>query len=248
MANPLNLFKINPFFMENTLQNRIGYLFITLLIVSFLGFYPSYIAKFPEFTGLTTAHHFHGLMSLLWIILLIVQPFLIRAKKFELHRQVGKLGYVIMPLLIISLFFVSKSTYLKNIKIMPEAEALAILPNGTIEIFVFAILFTLGMFYKKNTPYHLRFLASTALMMLGPGLGRILGNGLGLPFPIIILIIILSTTGIALAWMIWDIKNKKSAFPMGTFVVLGLLAGFINGNSHAAWWQDFARWWVNHLF
>jgi hypothetical protein len=234
--------------MENTLQNRIGYLFIVLLIVSCLGFYPTYVAKFPEFTGFTTAHHFHGLMALLWIMLLIVQPFLIRAKKYELHRKLGKLGYVIMPLLIISLFFVSKETYFKNIKTMSQADALAILPNGTLEIFAFAILFALGMFYKKNTPYHLRFLASTALMMLGPGLGRLLTIGMGLPFSIVILIIILGTTGIGLVWMIWDIKNKKSAFPMGLFVLLGLFTGFVNGNSHAAWWQSFATWWVNNLF
>lgn len=233
--------------MEKALQNRIGYAFIALLLICVLGFYPTYISKFPEFKNFTSAHHFHGFMAFLWILLLIIQPFLIRAKKFELHRQVGKLGFIIMPLLIISLFFVSKATYLKNIKIMPEAEAFAILPNGTVEIFDFAILFTLAMIYRKNTAYHLRFMASTGLMMVGPGLGRMM-VGAGLPFPVVILIIILSTTGIALAWMILDIRNKKSALPMGIFVLLGLSAGFINANAQSAWWQGFAKWWVNHLF
>lgn len=233
--------------MEKALQNRIGYAFIALLLICVLGFYPTYISKFPEFKNFTSAHHFHGFMALLWILLLIIQPFLIRAKKFELHRQVGKLGYIIMPLLIISLFFVSKATYLKNIKIMSEAEAFAILPNGTVEIFDFAILFTLAMIYRKNTAYHLRFMASTGLMMVGPGLGRMM-VGAGLPFPVVILIIILSTTGIALVWMILDIRNKKSALPMGIFVLLGLSAGFINANAQSAWWQGFAKWWVNHLF
>lgn len=233
--------------MEKTLQNRIGYAFIVLLLISILGFSRTYLIKFPTFEGFTSAHHFHGLMALLWILLLIIQPFLIRAKKYELHRQVGKLGYVVMPLLIISLFFVAKATYLRNIKIMPEADALAILPNGTVEIFDFAILFILAMYYRKKTAYHLRFMASTGLMMVGPGLGRIM-VGSGLPFPVVLLTIILSTTGVALVWMIIDIRNKKSAFPMGVFVVLGLLAGFINANSHSAWWQSFAKWWVNTFF
>lgn len=233
--------------MEKTLQNRIGYAFIALLLICLLGFYPTYISKFPEMVGFTSAHHFHGLMALLWILLLIVQPFLIRAKKYELHRQLGKLGYVIMPLLVVSLFFVAKATYLRNIKTMPEVEALAILPNGTVEIFDFSILFILAMFYRKNTAYHLRFMASTGLMMVGPGLGRMMVSA-GLPFPVVLLIIILSTTGVALVWMILDIRNKKSAFPMGTFVLLGLSAFFINANNHSAWWQGFAKWWVNTLF
>lgn len=233
--------------MEKTLQNRIGYAFIALLLICLLGFYPTYISKFPEMVGFTSAHHFHGLMALLWILLLIVQPFLIRAKKYELHRQLGKLGYVIMPLLVVSLFFVAKATYLRNIKTMPEVEALAILPNGTVEIFDFSILFILAMIYRKNTAYHLRFMASTGLMMVGPGLGRMMVSA-GLPFPVVLLIIILSTTGVALVWMILDIRNKKSAFPMGTFVLLGLSAFFINANNHSAWWQGFAKWWVNTLF
>lgn len=233
--------------MEKSLQNRIGYLFVALLIISFLGFYKTYLITFPDFVGFTSAHHFHGAMALLWILLLIIQPFLIRAKKYDLHRKTGKLGYVIMPLLIISLFFVSKATYLKNIKTMSEADALAILPNGTVEIFVFTILFALGMIYRKNTFFHLRFLASTGLMMLGPGIGRLL-VGAGLPFGLVILIIIMSTTGISLVWMILDIRNKKSAWGMGLFVIMGLMAGFINANSHSFWWQGFAKWWVATLF
>ncbi|MBL7814159.1 MAG: hypothetical protein JNL70_04060 [Saprospiraceae bacterium] len=234
--------------MEKAIHNRIGYFFILLLAISFLGFYPTYLTHFPTFSGFTSAHHFHGLMALLWILLLIVQPFLIRAKQNELHRQVGKLGYIIMPLLVYSLFWVSKVTYFKNLQTMSEAEALAILPNGTVEVFDFSILFALGMIYRKNTAYHLRFLASTGLMMLGPGLGRFLITTFGLPFPVVLLFIILSTTGIGLIWMILDIRNKKSAFPMAIFILLGISAGFINANSSSEWWQSFGKWWVNTLF
>ena len=134
-----------------------------------------------------------------------------------------------------------------NLATKSEVEALSVLPNGTIEIFAFSLLFFLAMKYKKNTPYHLRFMASTGLMMLGPGLGRLLVTN-GIPFPIVIVSIILGTTGIALVWMILDIRNKKSAFPMLVFVVTGFVAGFINANSHAAWWQSFGKLWVSTLY
>ncbi len=90
--------------MEQKLQRNIVWFFSLLLLTSFLGFYPTYLVKAPTFEGFKTAHHFHGLMALLWILLLIVQPLLIRLKKNALHKQVGKLSYVIMPLLMRSCF------------------------------------------------------------------------------------------------------------------------------------------------
>ncbi len=234
--------------MTKSLNNRLIYFFVLLLIISFLGFYPTYISKFPEMIGFTSAHHFHGLMALLWIFMLILQPFLIRAKKYQLHRQVGKFAYLLMPLLIASIFFVTKAGYLRNIKTMPEAKALAELTNGIPDMFSFAVLFTLGMVYSKNTGFHLRFLASTGIMMIGPGLGRFLIIAFGIPFPIVILSIILATTGAAIVWMMIDIRNKKSAFPLGVFIALGLLTGFINASGDTAWWQSFGKWWVGNFF
>ena len=234
--------------MEKLLQNRIGYLFIVVLLICLLGFYPTYISKFPEFKDFTSAHHFHGLMALLWILMLIVQPFLIRAKKHQLHRQIGKFSYILMPLLIISLFLVSKAGYERSIKMMPETAALAGLTNGIPDMFSFAILYVLAMVHRKNTPYHLRFMASTGIMMIGPGLGRFLIVTFGIPFPIVILSIILLTTGVGLVWMIMDIRNKKSAIPMGVFVGIGVFTTLININGQSAWWQSFAGWLAANFF
>jgi hypothetical protein len=45
-----------------------------------------------------------------------------------------------------------------------------------------------------------------------------------------------------------DIKNKKSAFPMGVYVAIGLAMFAIGAGSHSAWWQGFTQWWVNTLY
>jgi hypothetical protein len=232
---------------EKVIQNRVGYLFVGILVITFLGFYPTYLSKFPTFTGFGSAHHFHGFVALLWLLLLIVQPFLIRAKRYDLHRRLGKVGYVLMPLVMGSLFFVARAGYQRNIQTMPQADALAALTNGLPDLVFLGTLFTLAMVYRKNTPYHLRFMASTGLMMMGPGLGRFLVTN-GLPFPVVILLIVSMTTGVALVWMIMDIRQKKSAFPMGVFVSIGVCAFLINVNSHSVWWQAFAGWVTTHLF
>ncbi|WP_375444625.1 hypothetical protein [uncultured Fibrella sp.] len=234
--------------MEKVLHNRIGYFFIGLLVITFLGFYPTYLVKFPRFEGFTSAHHFHGFVALLWILLLIVQPFLIRAKQYSLHRQVGKLGYVIMPLVMLSLFLVARAGYYRNIRVISEADTLAGLTNGIPDLFFLGTLFSLGMIYRKNTSYHLRFLASTGLMMLGPGLGRLLVVAAALPVPVAIPIIVALTTGTGLVWLIVDIRQKRSPFPMAVFVGIGFIAFVLAANGHSAWWQSFAKWIAVHLF
>ena len=178
----------------------------------------------------------------------MVQPFLIRAKQYSLHRTLGKAGYVLMPLLMLSLFWVARAGYERNIQTMPEADALAALTNGIPDSVFLGVLFSLGMIYRKKTSYHLRFLASTGLMMLGPGLGRMLVSASGLPVPAVIAIIISLTTGTGLVWLIIDIRQKRSPFPMAVFVGIGLIAVVLGVNGHSAWWQAFAKGIVTTLF
>ncbi len=234
--------------MEKALQNRVGYFFIAILIITTLGFYPTYLVKFPTFKGLTSAHHVHGFLGILWIGMLITQAFLIRAKKYALHRFIGKTSYVVMPLLLFSLFLVARAGYYRNIRVMSETETLAGMTNGIPDILFLGTLFTLAMVYRKKKAWHLRFMTSTGLMILGPGLGRFLIVFCGLPIPIAIPFIVLMTTGVALTWMIVDIRNKKSAFPMGVFVAIGFAAFGIGASNHSAWWQGFARWFAAVFF
>ena len=230
------------------ITNRLIYFFIFILFISFGGFYKTYFVKFPVFEGFNAAHHFHGAVMLTWILMLIAQPVFIRTKKFRLHQIVGKTSYFIFPLLILSLFFVARAGYLRNIKTEGETEALAGMTNGIPDMFYLSILYGLGIYYKKKTSFHLRFFASIGLMIMGPGLGRFLIVFCGLPpmiaIPSMVAVIALLTLG----WMITDIIKKRSAFPMGVFLAINATAFIIMPNSHSAWWQSFAKLVVVHLF
>lgn len=230
------------------ITNRLIYFFIFLLLISFAGFYKTYLVKFPNFDGFTWAHHFHGAMMLTWILMLIAQPVFIRTKNLSLHRIVGKASYFVIPLLILSLFLVARAGYLRNIKTEGETEALAGMTNGIPEMFYLSILYGLGIYYKKKTSFHLRFFASIGLMITGPGLGRFIVVFCGLPPMIAIPFMIACIAGVTLGWMIYDIVKKKSAFPMSVFLAINGLAFVIIPNNHSAWWQAFAKWIAVHLF
>lgn len=234
--------------MEVKLYNNIFYVFLSILGICILGFYKTYLIHFPTFEGFTTVHHFHGFMASTWLILLISQAYLIRKKKYSVHRMVGKLSYIVMPLFIISLFLVAKTGYYNNIAKMSEAEALAGLTNGLPDVFFFSLFYILAMVNKRNSFAHMRYMTATGIMMLGPGLGRFLIVFCGLPFPVVIVTMILLSLGVALVWAIFDYRNKKSILPMGTLVIISILAAVIQTNGKSSVWQGIASWVVNNFF
>lgn len=233
---------------STTTPTKLFYFFVAIFVISLLGFFPTYLVKFPRFEGLTYAHHFHGFIASTWLLLLICQAWLIRKKNYRLHRLTGKLSFVIMPLLILSLSMVAGASYSNNIKTTDRATALAAMANGIPEMFFLGLLFTLGMLYRRNSGYHLRFLTCTGLIMLGPGLGRFLIAFCHLPFQYAIPLLILSTTGVGIAWLAVDIRNRRSAFPMAVYVAIGVLAFLIQANKFSEPWQQFAGWWASHFY
>jgi uncharacterized membrane protein YozB (DUF420 family) len=234
---------------ENLLQKNIGFFFIAVLIMTFLGFYPTYFTHFPMFEGFSWVYHFHAFFATLWIIMLIAQAFLIRKKKFQLHRKIGKTSFYVIPFLLFSFFLMAKTTYFKNIneKHLSETDALAYLSrSGLRDILYMVILYGLAILYKKRTSWHLRFFTCSGLMVLGPGLGRfafanfrpeVAGATMGV-FLLLIPII----------WLIIDIIKKKSPIPLLIFIAITISAIYLDGAGHSTWWQTFAKWFVNTFF
>ena len=62
---------------------------ILLIVLTQIGFSKRYIQFFPEFDGFTAAQHFHGMMMMGWLLMLLVQPILILKGKTKLHRRIG---------------------------------------------------------------------------------------------------------------------------------------------------------------
>src|SRR5665647_128295 len=81
----------------------LGYFFLLLIPLIYAGFYKSYFQSFPFAKNIHVFEHLHAFIASVWVLLMIVQPFLIFNKQTALHRKVGKLSYVVFPLLILSI-------------------------------------------------------------------------------------------------------------------------------------------------
>ncbi len=89
--------------MQKVYRNTAIFIFLVLIAVQW-GFYQSYTSHFPQFKNATPLIHVHGALLMTWMLLLIVQPLLIHYGKAPLHRTIGKVSWLLGPLIIISLF------------------------------------------------------------------------------------------------------------------------------------------------
>jgi hypothetical protein len=143
-----------------------GYSLLLLIPITILGFYKTYFSRLWELTAdIHASVHFHAFVASLWILLLIVQPFLIYYKKHKAHRILGKFSYILFPVLLFT--FVLMILRLYNRGEMKDALFPAV---NTLLLLIFYIP---GIFHRKRPAIHMRYMIATALVFLDPAIGRI---------------------------------------------------------------------------
>lgn len=235
--------------MEKKLQNNIGFLFIGVWLCAIIGFHQTYIVFFPSFKGFHWQHHFHGAMMMSWVLMLITQPFLIRFKKNNIHRKLGKLGYILAPLVCYSIFLVSKMVYFREIIHRPQSSVLAQLSLDIPVIFIFGGFFTLAMINRKNSATHMRFMIATSFLMIGPSFGRALIIYGGISFPVSVAISAFYIPEIlALGFLIYDLTKKNNFKPFLSILAVFVLYHLCWIFQNASWWQTIAKWFTAIFF
>lgn len=178
--------------------NILLYFFIFVVLISLVGFFNSYLKFFPDFGRFPFIIHIHFLAFVSWFLLLIIQPLLIRRKKTKLHRKVGKISYFIAPILVVTIMILVNEQVRREIQ-LPENNASVTAFIGLIDIFLFSLYYIIAMINSKNLRWHIAFLIASTLVVLNPGLSRLLNQfqyGLGmvtavfLPFIVSIFVII----------------------------------------------------------
>lgn len=222
--------------------------FTAILLVLFWGFFKTYIVFFPKFQGFNKVQHFHGLIMLTWMIMLIVQPLLIASGRTAIHRMVGKLSYIVAPLMMVSIFFVLRMAYFNALEKMGKEAALGGISLQFPSLISFAVMYGLAIKNKMNTPYHMRYMIGTALLMMGPGLGRALIIYFGNPFPDAVMIMYYVTIALTAILLFIDIFRKRPWIPYTVVLVLMVLSQFLFSNQMSPWWQSFATWFSGAFF
>ncbi len=168
--------------MEKYYKN-IGNYFLILILFIALGFYYPYFSLFPGFKSVTATIHIHAISLMIWTLILIAQPILIRYKKYRAHKILGRVTYFLVPLVILTFFGVMRQQYYegleRNLSSAQSLKALFVSFTQAISIIIFYVLAIIKV-HKGNIAAHMRYMICLFLQFIPPTFGRTLAYWLGL--------------------------------------------------------------------
>jgi len=210
------------------------------------GFYQVYTSQFPNFVDKTVTIHVHGVVLMMWMVLLIIQPLLISTGRTRLHRNIGQVSWVLGPFVIFMLFLVGRNSYLRH----TEAPQQEMLENIVLDMrgwISFAIFWALAMIYRKDSAAHMRYMIATGIIGIGPGVGRGLIS-LGVDFGTSITITDSIEVIIPAILLGYDIYKKKNYKPSLIIFIVFLIGGLLWQIRATDAWQSFAKAYASLLY
>ena len=147
---------------------------VILFILMQIAFHPSYLQYFPQFHEFSWLHHAHVALMVSWVMMLIIQPYLIVKNKYKTHRFIGKISYVTAPLVFISMILITKLNYLKMVDVMPFKEVAAFQSLNFITPLNFLLFYSLAIIHKKDVFKHKRYMIGTVFTIFGAISSRLL--------------------------------------------------------------------------
>ncbi len=224
--------------------------FIIFFLFMLVGFWLTYFTKIFEQENYRM--HTHGITLILWCLMLIVQPFLIKTKRTKLHRLIGKFSYLLVPLLI----FTTLDLLKYRLGAVPKLSTMdyffvALVVNALI---VFVILYALAIYHRKKSTIHARYMISTVFVFFTPITDRIIH----IHFPSLLSYMpqiegnpIAPVAGFLLADLlllglcIWDWRSHQrwNVFPFALLIVLLYQYSVLNFWKYD-FWKSFSNWFV----
>ena len=225
--------------------------YLALLIpAAVLAFAQSYSAG-VTFSGkpLTARIHVHTALMVLWLLMLVAQPWFIRTKRFRAHRWVGRSSYVIAPAIILAALAVNHENMNRSAEGLGRGltEAARVAVFGLGQILAFAVTWGLAILFRRRTPLHVRFMISTAfavstaiifriLYAWVPGFGSIERVAVGNWTLLSLLLLALIVTD-------WRLGVKRSPFWVVTILIAIMHLGYWTFATTDGW-LAFIEWYV----
>ncbi len=158
-VRPEPLYRNSPFY------------FALLLLIALIGFFPSFYGRIGD-AKLT--HLVHGGTATLWMLLLIGQSWLVRQRQMRWHRAIGKFSVVLVVLFAIGGVMIDHDLLTRDGG-FARAFGHRLFFLDMLATVYFVVAWGLAIRYRRNVQLHARFMSSTALLLLPPALGRVLG-------------------------------------------------------------------------
>ncbi len=228
--------------MSKFLFPKLAWFLLLLIPLTFLGFYPTYFSIL--LSPMNSVYHLHAFFMVLWIVMAIVQPFLIHQNKIVAHKLIGKISYGVMPLVFITGYLVIRHTYYANLDRYTEkvttgnssltsdeilTKTAASIDIGLIYFLWLLTFYLLAIINRKKIVFHATYMFAAILTLLGPTADRLIytiTDALTLEYNFlaqnaVLIFIVLMLVGLS----IYQKRNGYSIKPVGialTIYILGI--------------------------
>jgi hypothetical protein len=113
----------------------------------------------------------HAVTSVLWLLLLPAQAWLIRAKRLEAHRAMGRASFILAPLLLISIVWIAHDVLAYD---GITDGSVFILAVRAFLVIYFAAFYLLAIRALPSRPdVHARWMICSAMVLIDPALSRL---------------------------------------------------------------------------
>lgn len=171
--------------------------------------------------------HLHAAVFLAWIVLYVVQNWLIVRGSVTLHRQLGMLGAGLAPVMV-ALGIVTTVTAIEQHRVPPFFPPGVFLVLDVLGAIGFGVLTAWAIALRRRAAWHKRLMLCGTILVMSPALGRIL------PMPLLgryaPLAVFASMAVYVVAGMIFDLRSRGRVHPAyywggAVLVVTHLLVG-----------------------
>ncbi len=193
-------------------------------LVVLAGYFKSYYFS-AFFDGPPIANklvHFHGLTMTLWVVYFIAQVFLIRTKNIKLHMTMGMVGIALAALVIVVGMITAYDSQLVRGAAPPGVNPHEFFIFPVSDMFLFAVLFTAAINYRKRPAEHKGLMLLTAINFLPAALSRLPLVSPENLFPVVFSISVLLALA-ALGWHTWKHRKLSRVFAAGVVLLIAAL-------------------------
>lgn len=175
--------------MENTkTTSRFIYVFMSILFVvtTIVGFAPTSLELISKVTSGQQSFppfilHLHAVSMSLWLILLLTQSILMYKARPDIHKKLGLVSFVLAPCILVSMYGVEMLNVGRTVVSSPDQinqnmqkiSSLLLIHGASYLFFPVFYLWAI-LVRRKDSETHKRMMILATLVLMIPGIGRLL--------------------------------------------------------------------------